>query len=103
LYHITDFYSSVRFKLFTTKYNRLRHLGTVELTADNSVSFKIAYASFYVLSADLPTSMNGDSDDSETDTNPPTGVVLGFTAVSLAGIVTLASKRRKKYNKDIKM
>jgi hypothetical protein len=71
--------------------------GRVRRNADNSVNFTIDHASFYVLSAEAPINENGGTtSQTPTDTNPATGVVFGFTAVSFAGLVIIASRKKKR-------
>ncbi|MCL2698499.1 MAG: chitobiase/beta-hexosaminidase C-terminal domain-containing protein, partial [Oscillospiraceae bacterium] len=83
-------------KLFHVNYTRnVTDLGRVRLNTDGSAEFTISSASFYVLSAEAPLNTQ--------ESNPRTGVAIGFAAVSFAGIVTLASRKRRKYNKQIKM
>jgi hypothetical protein len=68
----------------------------LRLNSDGSVNFTIGHASFYILSEETPIG-------SAAESNPHTGTVIGFTAVTFAGIVLIASRRRKNYNKDIRM
>jgi uncharacterized repeat protein (TIGR02543 family) len=115
-------------KLWHVDYNgKVTDTGKIKLNADGGIEFTISSASFYVLSETAPLAalppepdpepdepvvidIAPDNNEPETtgteefdpDSNPKTGVALGFTAVILAGGVLGFNRKRKRVNQVIR-